>query len=105
MTISAITRAADSDRLDRMLDLYRDLTVALSDRIAQLKTTATHSDFDCKKLENDLASHRKLMQSVFDLEASLGKCRQRGDGESVELDLGAARTEILARLAHWAAGG
>ena len=37
MTISASDAAADSDRLDRSLELYRDLSVALRGQIAQLK--------------------------------------------------------------------
>lgn len=87
-----------------MLDLYRDLTVALSERIADLKTRHG-DDAECKKIGDSLREHRRLMQSVFELEASLGKCRQLGEGASGELDLGAARTEILARLATWSAGG
>lgn len=86
-----------------MLDLYRDLTVALSDRIADLKSGK--AGVDCKKLGSDLADHRKLMQSVFELEANLGKSRKLGEGAGVELDLGAARAEVLARLAAWDADG
>lgn len=103
MTISASNRAADSDRLGRALDLYRDLTVALSDRIADLKTG--RGGDDCKRVGSAIADHRKLLQSVLEHEASLGKSGQLGDGAGGALDLDAARAEILARLAAWAVAG
>jgi hypothetical protein len=100
MTISA-DRAADGDRLERTLELYRDLTMALRDRITLLK--AGTSD-DVKGAAEVVGAHRKALQMVLEIEASLGKRTKATDGGSgAELDLGAARTEIVERLAVWVA--
>jgi hypothetical protein len=104
MTISASDAAADSDRLDRSLELYRDLSVALRGRIAQLK--AGTSDADGKGAEEALKSYNRALQTVLDAEAGLVKrSRAWGGGAGGELDLDAARAEILARLAVRVAAG
>jgi hypothetical protein len=100
MKISA--DAADSDQLGRNLALYRDLTVALRDRITRLQ--AGHCN-DGKGSAELAAEHRRALQSVLDIEAGLGKRIKATDGGAgSELDLDAARAEVLARLAVWAAG-
>jgi hypothetical protein len=103
MTSSAIDRVADSDRLTRTLDLYRDLTVALRDRITLLRT-GTGENTDGKALAGIVRDHQRALQTVLDIEASLGK-RSKASAGGMELDLPAARAEIVARLAVWAAAG
>ncbi len=104
MAISADDRAADGDRLGRTLALYRDLTVALMDRVTLLKA-GTGGDADCKDVAKAVDDHRRALQTVLQIEASLGIRSRAFDGASGELDLGAARAEILARLAVWLAAG
>ena len=102
MTISANSRAADSDRLERTLELYRELTVALSDRLTLIKAGAGDGG---KDVETSVKEHRRSLQTVLELEASLGKRRNAWeDGAALELDLAAARAEIAARAARWADG-
>lgn len=101
MTFSAERDAYDSDMLGRNLELYRDLTVALRGRLTHLE--AGTSD-DVKGAADAVAAHRKALQTVLDIEASLAKRTKASDGGSgVELDLDAARAEIVERLAVWAA--
>jgi hypothetical protein len=99
MTISASDPAAASDRLDRALALYRDLSVALRGQVDDLKAT-----IDPKEAKEALLAHNKALQSVIDAEADLDKRNRAGAG-GVELDLDSARAEILARLALRAAEG
>ena len=103
MTISASDAAADSDRLDRSLELYRDLSVALRGQIAQLKA-GTGGDAGGKGAEEALRSYHRALQTVLEAEAGLVKRSRAGaGGAGGELDLDAARAEILARLAVWVA--
>jgi hypothetical protein len=99
MTSSAVDRA-DSDRLGRTLDLYRDLTVALRDRITLVKAGTGE---DVKDALDAVRDHRKVLQTVLEIEASLGIRSRAWAGGTGELDLDAARAEIVARLAGWAA--
>ena len=100
MTISA-DGAADGDRLERTLALYRDLTVALRDRLTLLETGA---DWNEKETADDVRRHRNALQTVLDIEASLGKRTKATDGGAgLALDLDAARAEVVERLAVWAA--
>jgi hypothetical protein len=102
MTTPANGRADDGDRLARTLELYRDLTVALSERIALLRS-GSGGDAECKGAAGSVKEHRRALQSVLEIEASLGKRRNAwADGTAVELDLAAARAEIAARLLVWA---
>jgi hypothetical protein len=99
MTISA--DAADSDRLERNLALYRDLTMALRHRITLL--VAGHCN-DGKGVADLAGAHRRALEKVLDIEAGLGKRIKANDGGAGgELDLDAARAEVLARLAVRAA--
>lgn len=101
MTISAFEDSSPADRLARNLELYRDLSVALLGRITLLKAGG---DPEAKEVAAALAGQRKALQAVLELEASLVKrSGSRTDGEGRELDLDAARAEILERLAVWSA--
>lgn len=63
-------------------------------------------DADCKESLDAMKAHQRALQTVIDLEGSLEQRRKAWvDGACVELDLGAARTEILAKLAVWIADG
>jgi hypothetical protein len=105
MTISASKGAADRDRLVQSLDLYRDLSVALGERIARLRADPS-DDANCKESLDAIKAHQRALQTVIDLEGSLEKRRQAWvDGTCTELDLGAAREEIRAKLAVWASEG
>jgi hypothetical protein len=101
MTISAKADVRDSDLLERAMDLYRDLSVALRRAIDGLQADADTSGGPKGHLEL-IRSHQKSLQTVLELEASLGK-RTKAGGGGVELDLDAARAEIRARLAQWLA--
>lgn len=104
MTISALDEVHGGDLLARNFELYRDLSVALSGRIALLKTGGGEDD-RCKETVEAVKAHHRALQTVLDLEASLVKrSRCWTDGGGGDLDLGAARAEILARLAAWADG-
>ena len=104
MTSSAGEWAGDSDWLERALELYRDLSVALRDRITALKAEIGGSA-DCKKAMEDFDVHRKHLQSVLDHEAKIGRRSKEWAGGSGALDLDTARAEIVARLSVWAAAG
>lgn len=105
MTNSAHDRMRDGDKLLDAVDLYRDLSGALRQRISLLKSHVGE-DPDCGEAVKALQSHQKALQTVLDIEERLGKRTNAGGaGGSVELDLGAAREEILARLARWSSGG
>ena len=100
MTISA-DAAADGDRLERTLALYRDLTVALRDRITLLEAG---TESKAEAVADEVRRHQRLLQTVLEIEASLGKRTKASDGGAgLELDLDAARAEIVERLAVWAA--
>ena len=103
MTISASDRAADSDRLDRALELYRDLSVALADRITQLK--AGTGDVGLQAAEAALKAHHRALADGSRDRGKSCQTKQSSGGAGVELDLDAARAEIVARLAVWAAAG
>jgi hypothetical protein len=106
MTSSAVDLAAQSDRLARTLDLYRDLTVALRDRITLLKA-GTGRDDACKAAEDAVREHRRVLTTVLEIEAKLGIRSKEWAvaGGTGELDLDAARAEIVARLAVRASEG
>jgi hypothetical protein len=103
MTSSAVDRAADGERLVRAHGLYRDLTVALEDRITRLQAE-TGEEADCTGTRAVVRDHQSALQTLRDIEARLGTGRGTDTGGST-LDLDAARVEIGARLAVWAAAG
>lgn len=102
MTSSAGEWAGDGDWLSRALELYRDLSVALRDRITALKAEIGE-DADCKKTMEAVRHHQKHLQTVLDHEAKIGRRSREWAGGSGVLDLDAARAEIVARLSVWAA--
>ena len=102
MSSSAGEWAADSGWLDRALELYRDLSVALAERITVLKA-GIGGDADCKKLMVSVEVYQKHLQTVLDHEAKIGRRSREWAGAAGELDLDAARAEIVARLSVWAA--
>lgn len=101
MTISAKAESHDSAMLDAALELYRDLSLALRGHIAKLKEDAGAGGGNSEG-QADLIRHQKSLQSVLELEARLEK-RTQAASDGVELDLGAARAEIRARLDRWLA--
>jgi hypothetical protein len=101
MTISAKAETRESDLLERALELYRDLSLALRGQIIALREGAGGSG-DPKERDALVRAHHAALQRVLDIEAGLGKRTQAGGG--AELDLDAARAEIRARLAQWLAG-
>ena len=101
MTNSAHDRSRDAEKLLDAVDLYRDLSGALRQRITLLKLHIGE-DPDCGEAVKALQSHQKALLTVLDIEERLGKKTNAGGvGGKVELDLDAARREILARLARW----
>jgi hypothetical protein len=105
MTISAFEGSAPSDVLERNLELYRDLFLALKERVALIRAAAGE-DAGCKETVEAVKAHHKALQTVLELEASLVKrSRSWTDAGGGELDLAAARAEIAARLAAWAGAG
>lgn len=82
--------------------MYRDLSLGLRSRISALATLGSGGDADCKGGQDAVKAHHRALQTVLDLEASLEKRKQpRSVGASGELDLDAARAEVLARLSVW----
>jgi hypothetical protein len=80
--------------------------MVLLGRIRQLKAgTDDGGDAAIRKTEDVLDRHRRSLLKVLEAEASLEKRSRAGGGAGVELDLGAARAEILERLGSWAAAG
>ncbi len=99
MTISAFEEVHSRDLLERNFELYRDLSVALLEKITLLRAGGDPTGKDTAEA---IKGHHRALQTVLDLEASLGK-RNRcwTDGGGGDLDLAAARAEILAKLAAW----
>ena len=102
MTSSAGEWAGDSDWLERALELYRDLSLALRDEITFLKAKVGE-DPDCKSTMEAFRVHQRHLQSVLDNEAKIGRRSREWAGGTGELDLDAARAEIVARLSVWTA--
>jgi hypothetical protein len=100
MTFSAKGAPAENHSLDGALDLYRDLSLALRAAIKRVRSDLGDEPEGPSKL---LQAHWKSLQSVLDIEASLGKrSGSWADRAGRELDLDAARAEILERLVVWA---
>lgn len=101
MTSSEFSESSGDDLVARALDLYRDLTVVLRNRITLLMSHEPH-DQECKAAVDVVRSHYKALQTVLDLEANIEKRnfvdRSSGIGE---LDLETARAEIISRLDFW----
>ena len=102
MTSSAGEWTGESDWLSRAFELYRDLSVALAARITKLKSE-TISGSDCEKAMESFKDYHRALQTVLDHEAKIGRRSKEWAGGNGELDLDAARAEIVARLSVWAA--
>jgi hypothetical protein len=100
MTFSASEPAADSDLLARSLMLYRDLSGVLIGQIEQLKA-GTGGEETGKALD----AFRQIALTAIQAEARLDKRNRAGGEAGVELDLDAARAEVLERLGSGAAEG
>lgn len=98
MTISANGTLHSGDLLERNVDLYRDLSVVLKERLTFLRSGG--NDPAAKETVEAIKAHHKALQTVLDLEASLVTRNRRGT-ENADLDLDAARAEIATRLAAW----
>ncbi len=106
MKISAAEELRANDMFDRNFEMYRDLSLALRDRITLLKVKVGE-DPACRDTLEAIKAHNKALQTVLELEVGLARqSRIRGAGEGGgELDLAAARAEIAQRLAAWAGEG
>jgi hypothetical protein len=100
MTISADAEERASDVLARNFEMYRDLSLVLKERIAFIRD-ASGGDAGCKEAVEAAKACHKALQTVLDLEASLVTRRRAWTDAGGELDLAAAREEVLARLAAW----
>jgi hypothetical protein len=103
MTISAPNGIEEAVRLSQSLELYRELTVALRERISNLKSGST-GDAYCRQSVEMVRAHYKALRTVIDLEDSIAEQKPVGTEEPInESDLDAARAEIASRLSVWAA--
>ncbi len=102
MTTPAKAVVRENDFLERTMDLYRDLSLALRKAIVDLQAEAATGEAS-RGHQDLIRSHQKCLQTVLDCEASLGKRIGTGGGGG-GYDLDAARAEIRARLAQWSAG-
>ena len=95
----------DERRLANAIDLYRDLSEALTARLSAIRRHDPAND-GAKGVGDSVRETHKALQTVLDYEARLGR-RNGTDtgGGALELDLAGARAEILARLARWNAEG
>ena len=80
--------------------LYADLTEQLQKALEQLKRD--YLTEEAKGLADAIKSHRKALQTLLDYELSFAKSAE-GTTPSNELDLDAAKTEVLGRLDRLAA--
>lgn len=103
MTISANGRPDDSEILRRSVELYRELSDSMLTRVACL-TRRHRGSGDPTWTCGMLDAHRMVLGIISDVEAEIGRQgTTRSQGSDGELDLDAARTEILARLSAWTA--
>ncbi len=80
--------------------LYADLTEQLRRALEQLKRD--YLTDEAKGLAEAIKSHRKALQTLLDFELGFSKSAE-GTKTSNDLDLDAAKTEILGRLDRLAA--
>lgn len=82
--------------------LYQDLTEELIAAIDRLK--ADTSDTDVKTRSDTIRAHRKALQTILELEVQFLKQAEEGR-DTHELDLEAARTEVMGRFRRLADAG
>ena len=103
MTISALNGFSKAERLSRSIELYRDLSDALRQRVSIL-TSDSFDDAGCQRSVEAVRAHFKALQAVLDLEENLATHRSvETEGGVRELDLDAARAEVSSRLSVWLA--
>lgn len=93
----------DPDEEDHLLigamGLYKSLHKALREAISLLED-ANEPEGTAKAVGETIKSHRKALQSIIDIEVDLGKRNKNGAASSIELDMDAARAEIIGRVAR-----
>lgn len=95
----------EAETLSESLELYRDLSEALRERIRVLKSNAREHAISRHSVDA-IQAHFKALQTVIDLEDSLARQASNGrEGSIEELDLNSARAEIASRLSVWATSG
>lgn len=80
--------------------LYADLTEQLRNALEQLKRD--YLTDEAKGLADAIKSHRKALQTLLDIELGFAKSAE-GTKTSDDLDLDAAKAEVLGRLDRLAA--
>lgn len=88
--------------MEQARGLYRDLTEELIAAIERLKTQ--DGEADAKTRSETIRAHRKALQTVLELEVQSLKQAEEARGVH-ELDLEAAREEVLGRIARLADPG
>ena len=91
------TGAGDFNRrlVDGARALYADLTEQLRKSLEQLKNDYLADE--AKGLADAIKAHRKALQLLLDIELGFSKLAE-GTTKSNDLDLAAAKTEVLGRL-------
>ncbi|MGB0412534.1 MAG: hypothetical protein ACPGFA_13170 [Pikeienuella sp.] len=94
---------AETTRLmEHARGLYRDLTEELIAAIDRLK--ADDDDKDAKTRSDTIKAHRKALQTILELEVQFLKQAEKGR-DTHELDLEAARAEVMGRFRRLAEAG
>ena len=88
--------------MEHARQLYRDLTEELIGAIDRLK--ADQSDTDVKARSETIRAHRKALQTILELEVQFLKQAEKGR-DAHELDLEAAREEVMGRFRRLAESG
>lgn len=95
-----------SDTTTRLMEqarsLYRDLNEELMAAILRLK--CDDSDLDAKTRSDTIRAHRKALQTILELEVQFLKQAEKGR-DTHELDLEAARAEVMGRFRRLAETG
>lgn len=95
-----------SDTTTRLMEqartLYRDLNEELLAAIIRLKSE--DNDLDAKTRSETIRAHRKALQTILELEVQFLKQAEKGQ-DAHELDLEAARAEVMGRFRRLAETG
>lgn len=101
MSVSAHNRVSEAETLTDTLELYRDLSAALRDRIEVLKSDRPSQD-GCRSSIDTIQAHYKALHFLLELEDSIGReTLEKKEGSVEQLDLESARAEIAQRLSVW----
>lgn len=88
--------------MEQARSLYRDLNEELIAAIERLK--ADDSYHEAKTRSDTIRAHRKALQTILELEVQFLKQTEKGQ-VAHELDLEAARTEVMGRFSRLAEAG